>query len=327
MAVGGEYTWIVLAIATGIIVVYYICLRVSDNAWIGNRPPGPRHQPFIGCYLVYAGTRNLEALIKQLFLQYGDMFTLSIFSHKIVFIRDSKELKAALAKEEVTDCTLAKVADILQGLGMHPLEEPELQLMAKAWKTYEDSGASVRCSSSNGPDLTCLVKHLQEADHQLAVEWGELKSQPRIYSAYQLSSEDAEAGHPAQPAQRAYHAALKIRDLILRQGHVFLAKSVPFPTAIYARKRGRKWVEEARIFLDEATRRHGLRTDRDLLLLFFLLAVLSRGVEQEELLPAASQPIAMLDGPSIGGYHCYQCNEYITLHSCNIPHKTLIIAQ
>jgi hypothetical protein len=32
----------------GIIVVYYICLRMSDRDWIGSRPRGPRHLPFIG---------------------------------------------------------------------------------------------------------------------------------------------------------------------------------------------------------------------------------------------------------------------------------------
>ncbi len=35
----------------GIIVVYYICLRMSDKDWIGSRPRGPRHLPFIGLTL------------------------------------------------------------------------------------------------------------------------------------------------------------------------------------------------------------------------------------------------------------------------------------
>ena len=44
----------------------------------------------IGCYLAYAGTRDLQTLVTQLFTTYGDMFALSLFSQKIVFIKNSK---------------------------------------------------------------------------------------------------------------------------------------------------------------------------------------------------------------------------------------------
>ena len=45
---------------------------------------------YIGCYLKYAGTRDLQALVHRLFLQYGDMFVLSLLSHKILFLKDSQ---------------------------------------------------------------------------------------------------------------------------------------------------------------------------------------------------------------------------------------------
>lgn len=344
-----EYVWAVLAVATGILVVYYLCLRLSDNGWIGQRPRGPTHHPFIGCYLAYAGTRDLQTLVTQLFTTYGDMFALSLFSQKIVFIKNSKEFEASVRLEEVTDRSLAKLASILHHLGMPHLQEPQLELMSKAWQAHV--AAPAPDSGCLTPDLPRLVGLLKAADHQLAVDWGELRSQPPSYppkqhlsSSYppkqQLSSSfpptkqlsscnppkqqlpriDEEAGEELCPAaDRALQAATHLRELILRQGHVFLARRVPFPTTLYARRRGRKWVDEVRRSLGEVCRSQGLHTDRDLLLLFFLLIVFSRD--------HSNPPTEMVEGPSIGGYRIYQANQYIQLAGCNIPQNTLIVAQ
>jgi hypothetical protein len=39
---------------------------------------------------MYARTRDLQSLIRRLFLQYGDIFVLSLFSQKIVFLKDTR---------------------------------------------------------------------------------------------------------------------------------------------------------------------------------------------------------------------------------------------
>ena len=38
--------------------MYYLCLRLSDNGWIGQRPRGPTHHPFIGKILTVEGPRH-----------------------------------------------------------------------------------------------------------------------------------------------------------------------------------------------------------------------------------------------------------------------------
>jgi hypothetical protein len=39
---------------------------------------------------MYARTRDLQSLLRRLFLQYGDIFVLSLFSQKIVFLKDTR---------------------------------------------------------------------------------------------------------------------------------------------------------------------------------------------------------------------------------------------
>jgi hypothetical protein len=51
----------------------------------------------LGCYLMYARTRDLQSLIRRLFLQYGDIFVLSLFSQKIVFLKDTRVRRCYLA--------------------------------------------------------------------------------------------------------------------------------------------------------------------------------------------------------------------------------------
>ena len=89
----------------GILFLYFICLRLSKNDWIGSIPPGPCHLPyfgekwyfnkkiqirqtyFLGCFF-YLTSKNcsLDQLMSGLFLQFGSLVKFGFFRKKIILV-------------------------------------------------------------------------------------------------------------------------------------------------------------------------------------------------------------------------------------------------
>ena len=78
----------------GVILLYWTCLRVATNDWIGAIPPGPTQVPYFGClfHLMYMKT-SLDAFLSRYFLQFGAVVKFSICGCRIVLVDDDQDLE------------------------------------------------------------------------------------------------------------------------------------------------------------------------------------------------------------------------------------------
>jgi len=112
------YVWVTVSVLGGLILFYFICLKLSANDWIGVIPPGPAHWPVIGCFLHLFRISNLNAELERLFLVFGNVIKYCIFQKTVVLTRDFKCIEDLLNKDLLLEKTHLFVIDAIRSLGI-----------------------------------------------------------------------------------------------------------------------------------------------------------------------------------------------------------------
>merc|ERR1711892_119027 len=113
------YTWVTLAAIAGVVFLYFICLKLAANDWIGNVPSGPLHIPLTGCFFHLLRISNLSEYCERLFLSFGHVVKYCIFRKTVIFIRDTECLVDQLNEKIVKETTTLYVIDAIKSLGFH----------------------------------------------------------------------------------------------------------------------------------------------------------------------------------------------------------------
>lgn len=111
------YAWVTLSVLAGVIVLYFICLKLAANDWIGNVPSGPFHIPLAGCLFHLLRISNWSEYCDKLFLVYGNVVKYCIFRKTVVFIRDPQCVVGPLNEKLVKETTHLYVIDAIKSLG------------------------------------------------------------------------------------------------------------------------------------------------------------------------------------------------------------------
>eukprot|EP00091_Calanus_sinicus_P010558 TRINITY_DN24468_c0_g1_i1.p1 TRINITY_DN24468_c0_g1~~TRINITY_DN24468_c0_g1_i1.p1 ORF type:complete len:262 (+),score=-0.52 TRINITY_DN24468_c0_g1_i1:162-947(+) len=111
------YAWVTLSVLAGVIVLYFICLKLAANDWIGNVPSGPFHIPIAGCLFHLLGISGLSEYCDKLFLVYGNVVKYCIFRKTVVVIRDPQCVVGPLNEKLIKETTHLYVIDAIKSLG------------------------------------------------------------------------------------------------------------------------------------------------------------------------------------------------------------------
>jgi len=111
------YVWVTLSIIGGIILLYFVCLKLSANDWIGNIPPGPIHIPFSGCFFHLLRISNLGEYCERLFLLFGNVVKFCIFRKTIILVRNPECLVEHLNVKKVKETTQLWMIKVIKSLG------------------------------------------------------------------------------------------------------------------------------------------------------------------------------------------------------------------
>lgn len=136
-----SYVWVTLGIIAGVVFVYFLCLKLSDNDWIGRIPPGPKHLPVIGCLLHLVKMGPLNIWLDQMFLTLGPVVKFCICRSNIVIVRNSEVLSECLEMKTVEEITISYVARIFRylGLNLKKLDEKSCEDLSKQFYNYKIS--------------------------------------------------------------------------------------------------------------------------------------------------------------------------------------------
>jgi len=137
------YALVTLSVLSGIIFLYFICLKLSTNDWVGNVPPGPVHLPLIGCLLNFLKISGIKRFCENLFLVYGNVVKYCVLRNTIVIIRSEHQLENVLAENLVEENTHLFVIRMLTSLGFCiPKSKLFLEKCARIGKSIYNSPIS-----------------------------------------------------------------------------------------------------------------------------------------------------------------------------------------
>jgi len=112
-----SYVWVTLSVVAGIIILYFICLKLAANDWIGNVPPGPTRLPFIGCLLRLFKISNISEAYERIFTVFGNVVNYTVFRKTMVLTRDTQCLLSPLDEGRMEETTHLYVINLIRSLG------------------------------------------------------------------------------------------------------------------------------------------------------------------------------------------------------------------
>eukprot|EP00088_Acartia_fossae_P002839 TRINITY_DN11182_c0_g2_i3.p1 TRINITY_DN11182_c0_g2~~TRINITY_DN11182_c0_g2_i3.p1 ORF type:complete len:318 (+),score=75.56 TRINITY_DN11182_c0_g2_i3:76-1029(+) len=306
------------AVILGISTLYYLLLRLAQNAWVGDIPPGPTSYPGIGCLLLYLKIPELVHQIEKYFIVYGNIFTMKCGRQKVVFTLGNESLMKATKEKQIENTTIRDFSKVFSAVNT-TLKSQEVVYLQNIWdasflemlKVREDDAALMRLIA----DKIC------QEDEKIALENGLLTASPSSKDLLK-SKNDAniilEDGLEPEVLENLSDI-LKQRPLHWRG--LFFKYFGGWRQNKLARVEIQEKIEEIQEYLNTSSQTLNIQTEKRFLLILYLLVKLSK------LQHFSAQKSDLQLGPDVCGWRTFTCQEYADIQKYKVPKYTLIVAK
>lgn len=116
-----NYVWLTLGVIAGILLLYALCLRKSQNDWTvaGRIPPGPWHIPVIGCLGQVLCASNQGVWMEKLITTYGPVVRCCLPGRKVVLAQHGPEVESLARQGAIIELTVQEyVFRLLEQIGL-----------------------------------------------------------------------------------------------------------------------------------------------------------------------------------------------------------------
>jgi len=304
------YVWVGLGVIAGVILLYWTCLRVATNDWIGAIPPGPTQVPYFGClfHLVSMKT-SLDAFLSRYFLQFGAVVKFSICGCRIVLVDDDQDLENNPLLENNTFWYLV---DLFDSLGLNITWSEELL------KKCEDILETMMSYKMPMRDFMALMEDIEK--YHLAQESKKIEkllSECCSKSQVVLDSVDAAVIEECSREMELFYCTLR------ESPKIFLPFFRHFPWFMLHRKRVYERLLKVQHKLDEIFDKKVQKSvSSDIKELFFVMFMLFK-----HCVPSQSESKSKTKTQiKISGIQVFKTKDYLKIHSFDIPNKSWIIS-
>jgi len=325
------YVWVTLSVIGGIILLYFICLKLAANDWIGNIPPGPLHIPLSGCFFHLLRISNLGEYFERLFLIYGNVVKYCIFRKTIIFVRNPECLVEELNMKKVKETTHLLIINVIKSLGFHiPKSKDFVQ-------SCFEIGKSVFNHKMSMDDFRMLMEaceNYQTAQHEKKVQ----------HLIFALSNQKIDLDkNDSKSLEECTKEIEVLQSSIEESPQIFLPLASLWPMFILKRKRVYKSVlkmqQKLRTLFDK---KFSDSQNEDIFHLFFVLYLSMALSETRPRKPKSPTSQVTLDNNpdaifpvgrqeykfsfDVSGLRFFKAMDYIKVLNYDIPAQTLIIS-
>jgi len=325
------YVWVTLSIIGGIILLYFICLKLAANDWIGNIPSGPLHIPISGCFFHLLRISNLGEYCERLFLIYGNVVKYCIFRKTIIFVRNPECLVEELKVKKVKETTHLMILNVIKSLGFHiPKSKDFIQ-------NCFDFGKSVYNHKMSMDDFRMLMEaceNYQTAQHERKVQ----------HLIFALSNQKIDLDkNDSKSLEECTKEIEVLQSSIEESPQIFLPLASLWPLFILKRKRVYKSVLKIQQKLRTLFyKKFSDAKDEHIFHLFFVLYLHMALSETRPKKPKSTQSKVNLENNpdailpvgrqeykfsfDVSGLRFFKAMDYIKVLNYDIPAQTLIIS-
>jgi len=162
------YVWYALGAIVGVVVLYFICLRLASNDWIGIVPPGPCQIPYFGClFVLLSSSVDLVQFMSRKFLQFGHIVKFSVCRHKFLLVDTIQILNHSGANHNLETKTHGFILFILATLG---ITVPHSQDFIKHWRRVMDAMYNFTIPMDDFKDLLEDIENFHRNQEKKKIE-------------------------------------------------------------------------------------------------------------------------------------------------------------
>jgi len=103
----------------GVLLLYYTCLKFSENSWTDKRPPGPLHIVGIGSLLHMISAGSLSCWLDSLLTTYGPVCRYCLPNTRLVLVNHDHNFESVVGRSRMSEVTVSEsVLSLLHSLGI-----------------------------------------------------------------------------------------------------------------------------------------------------------------------------------------------------------------
>jgi len=162
------YVWYALGAIVGVVILYFICLRLASNDWIGVVPPGPCQIPYFGSlFVLLSNSVDLVEFMSRKFLQFGHIVKFSVWRHKFLLVDTIQTLNNSGANHNLETKTPWFILFILTSLGINV---PQSQDFIVNWRRVLDAMYNFTIPMEDFKDLLDDIENFHRNQEKKKIE-------------------------------------------------------------------------------------------------------------------------------------------------------------